>query len=293
LAVRSTPIEVIRFGSYFVALAAAVFLIFAAANRITKLMISLRRQKNAGVDAVISISGKLLAVVLTLVLLTIGGQFLGIPVTTLLASAGIGGIAVALAAQDTLKNLFATLTLMADRPCAVGDLIVISESMGFVEDIGLRTTKLRLVDGTLLAVPNEQLATEKVENWTRSRHIRHKGELQIPLDTPSDKLDRAVEIIKEKLDNHECMDPARPPRVFLENFTPPAFRIVYRYYFCQQETGDDPTRLLVQLYWKYQAFNERLNFEILRAFEAEDVSLVLVGREEDWRSSTEISAQDH
>jgi hypothetical protein len=88
------------------------------------------------------------------------------------------------------------------------------------------------------------------------------------------------------------MDPARPPRVFLESFTPPAFRIVYRYYYCQQEEGDDLTRLLVQLYWKYQAFNDRLNFEILRAFESEGISLVQVGREEDWRSSSETEPRE-
>jgi MscS family membrane protein len=287
LAVRSTPIEVIRFGSYLVALIAAVFVTFATANRLAILLIALRRHSNPGLDALIHISAKLMAVIVTLVLLMLGGQFLGIPVATLLASAGIGGIAVALAAQDTLKNLFATLTLMADRPCSVGDLIKVEQFMGFVEDIGMRTAKLRLVDGTLLAIPNEQLAGQKVENLSRSRHIRRKGEIQIPLDTPSGKLDRAVAIIRDKLDNHECMDPARPPRIFLEEFTPPAFRIVFRYYYCQQETGDDPTQLLVQLYWKYKAFNDRLNFEILRAFESEGISLVLVGREEDWRASSE------
>jgi MscS family membrane protein len=63
-----------------------------------------------------------------------------------------------LAAQDTLKNLFATLTIMADRPCNAGDLIKIEEFMGFVEDIGMRRAKLRLVDGTLLTIPNERLA---------------------------------------------------------------------------------------------------------------------------------------
>jgi MscS family membrane protein len=208
LAVRSTPIEVIRFASYSIALLAAVFVIFAVASRLAALLISLQRATNPGRDALIHISAKLIAVIVTLALLTLGGQFLGIPVTTLLASAGIGGIAVALAAQDTLKNLFATLTLMADRPCSVGDLIKIDEFMGFVEDIGMRTAKLRLVDGTLLAIPNELLAGQKVENLTRSRHIRRKGEIQIPLDTPSEKLDRAVAIIREKLENDECMYPS-------------------------------------------------------------------------------------
>ena len=178
---------------------------------------------------------------------------------------------------------------MADRPCSVGDLIVIDDSMGFVEDIGMRTTKLRLVEGTLVAMPNEQLASKKLENLSRARQIRRKGEIQIPLDTHPDKLQRAVEIVREKLADHEAMDPARPPRVYLEDLTPPAYRIVFRYYYHQQQSGDDPTALLVQIYWRYKAFNDRFNFEILRAFEAEDISLVLVGREEDWRSNGEDS----
>ena len=292
LAVRSTPIEVIRFGSYAVAILAANFLVFATANRLADLLIALRHRQNPGLDALTQITAKLVAVVLTLVLLTAGGQYLGIPVNTLLASAGIGGIAVALAAQDTLKNLFATLTIMADRPCSVGDLIIIDGSMGFVEDIGMRTAKLRLVEGTLVAIPNEQLASKKVENLSRARHIRRKGEIQIPLDTPPDKLQRVVEIVREKLANHEGMEPARPPRVYLEELTPPAFRIIFRYYFHQQETGHDPTALLVQMYWRYKAFSDRFHFEVLRAFEAEGISLRLVGREEDWRAGPGDKSKD-
>lgn len=292
LAVRSTPIEVIRFGGYAVAILTAIFLVFATANRLAELLNTLRHRKNPGLDALTQITAKLVAVVLTLVLLTAGGQYLGIPVTTLLASAGIGGIAVALAAQDTLKNLFATLTIMADRPCSVGDLIVIDDSMGFVEDIGMRTAKLRLVEGTLVAIPNEQLASKKVENLSRARHIRRKGEIQIPLDTPPDKLQRAVDIVREKLADHEGMAPVRPPRVYLEDLTPPAYRVVFRYYFHQQVEGDDSTALLVQMYWRYKAFTDRFHFEVLRAFEAEDISLVLVGREEDWRTNTEDKSNE-
>ena len=88
------------------------------------------------------------------------------------------------------------------------------------------------------------------------------------------------------------MDPARPPRVYLEDLTPPAYRIIFRYYFHQQETGDDPTALLVQMYWRYKAFTDRFHFDVLRAFEAEGISLVLVGREEDWRSGMEDESKE-
>ena len=95
-----------------------------------------------------------------------GGQYLGIPIATLLASAGIGGVAIALGAQDTLKNLFATITLMADKPCRVGERIHFGGYTGFVEDIGLRSTNLRLLDGHLVTIPNNELAEPQ-----RGKHL--------------------------------------------------------------------------------------------------------------------------
>jgi hypothetical protein len=70
------------------------------------------------------------------------------------------------------------------------------------------------------------------------------------------------------------------------------YQIVFRYYYHQQETGDNQTALLVQMYWRYKAFNDRFNFEILRAFESEGISLVLVGREEDWRAGSEGNTKE-
>ena len=292
LRIGGTPINVIRFGSYLAALMATVFVIFATANRFAELLIAWQRTQYQGRDAMIHILAKLTAVFLTVVLLVIGGQYLGIPITTLLASAGIGGIAVALAAQDTLKNLFATLTIIADQPCRVGDLIIIDGMEGFVEDIGMRTAKVRLQVGHMLAIPNDQLASQKVENLSRSTHIRRTAEIQLPNDTPSDKVDRAVAIIREQLDNHECMDPIRRPKVYLHDLAPPGFRIEFVYWYCQQETGDDPTELYERLKWNYRSFNGRLNQNILHAFDKEGISFVLVGREEDWRATDEREAEE-
>ena len=88
------------------------------------------------------------------ILFLIGGQYLGIPVATLLTSAGIGGIAVALGAQDTLKTLFGTVNLLADKPFRVGDRIIVQQYDGEVEDIGLRSTKIRLLNGHQVTLPN-------------------------------------------------------------------------------------------------------------------------------------------
>ena len=84
-----------------------------------------------------------------------GGKYLGIPLTTLLASAGVGGVAVALAAQDSLKNFFGTMMIILDKPYRLDERIVIKGYDGFVEEIGLRSTKLRLLNGHQATIPNE------------------------------------------------------------------------------------------------------------------------------------------
>ena len=205
-------------------------------------------------------------------LLLICGQYLGIPIATLLASAGIGGVALALGAQDSLKTVFATITIMADKPCRVGDRIVADRFDGFVEDIGLRSTKLRLLNGHVVTLPNGLLANQEVENIARRTSIRRNAEIHIPLDTPCERVEKAVAIIREKLTDHEGMDPELPPRVFFDEFGPEIFRIRFIYWYSPPD------------YWDFKAFGEKLNFEIFRAFEAEGIQFSLPLRHSYWKA---------
>ena len=130
------------------------------------------------------IVSRLLSISLAVLVFIEGGQYLGIPVTTLLASAGVGGLAVALAAQDTLRNLFGTIMLMADKPFRVGERIVVDDYDGIVEEIGLRSTRIRLLTGHLVTIPNDTLARTDIENVGRRPYIRRVADMRIPLDTP-------------------------------------------------------------------------------------------------------------
>ncbi|WP_419194253.1 mechanosensitive ion channel family protein [Novipirellula herctigrandis] len=272
LTIRSTPLYVISFASYVVTIVAAIVALFAASTRVAESIIASPKINTYGLNAqLIRISSKLVAILLSVVLLVTGGQYLGIPIATLLASAGIGGIALALGAQDTLKNLFATIALMADKPCRVGDRIRFEGYDGFVEDIGLRSTKLRLLDGHVVTIPNEQIAGQHVENISQREHIRRSAEIRIPLDTPREQVERAIAIIREKLDQHEGMDNEFPPRVFFDEFGDDAFRIRFIYWYSPAH------------FWDFKAFGEKLNLEIFAAYEAEGIQFSLPLRHSYWK----------
>jgi MscS family membrane protein len=183
----------------------------------------------------------------------------GKPMTTLLAGLGIGGLAVALAAQDTLKNLFGSFMLMIDKPFGVGDWVLVEGTDGRVEEIGFRCTRIRNFWGHLLSIPNEKMAAITIENVQRRPYIRRWLNVTITYDTPPDKVARAVEIIKEILKNKPDLDPLNPPKVVFNDFNDASLNILVVYWFGHND------------YWKSIEFNEAVNFEILRTFNEEGI----------------------
>jgi MscS family membrane protein len=123
-------------------------------------------------------------------------------VGTVLAGLGIGGLAFALAAQDTLKNFFGSLMLIADRTFRVGDLVKIGANEGVVESVGLRTTHIRGLDDALLTIPNSDLTTAHVTNFGARRHRRFKTRITVPHGTTPDRLVGFREGILELIRQH-------------------------------------------------------------------------------------------
>ncbi len=137
-----------------------------------------------------------------LLALLVTAQNLGVEVTTLLAGLSIGGLAVGLAAQDTLANLFGAVALFLDRPCVVGDRIKVEGYDGVVEEIGLRSTRLRNLDGHLVTIPNKAMANASITNISKRPNIRTVMTLGITYDTPAEKVKLAGEIITEVFKSH-------------------------------------------------------------------------------------------
>jgi MscS family membrane protein len=183
----------------------------------------------------------------------------GRPITTILAGFGIGGLAVALAAQDSIKNLFGSIMILVDKPFEVGQRIVVNGFDGTVEEIGFRSSRVRTLTGHLVTVPNDKMITNNIENIGRRPYIRRLANITITYDTPPDKVERAVEIIREILDNHGGMHPDFPPRVFFDEFNDASLNILVIYWYHPPD------------YWDFLAFSQKVNMKVMRAFEEEGI----------------------
>lgn len=110
-------------------------------------------------------------------------ESLNMPVTSLLAGVGIGGIALAVAAKGTLENVFGTVSVILDRPFRVGDYVKMTGAEGFVEDFNLRSTRVRTLDHSLVTIPNANLVSANIENFGARRYRRYRTSLGLPFTT--------------------------------------------------------------------------------------------------------------
>ena len=129
-------------------------------------------------------------------------QNLGINVTSLVAGLGIGGLAFALAAKDTIANLFGFMTILIDRPFKVGEWIRLGNIEGVVENLGLRSTRIRTFYKSLLSVPNSVLANEKIDNMGRRMYRRTSTTLGLTYDTSPEKMEIFCKRTKEIIQSH-------------------------------------------------------------------------------------------
>tara|TARA_R110002012_G_scaffold39909_4_gene110147 strand:+ start:4713 stop:5591 length:879 start_codon:yes stop_codon:yes gene_type:complete len=113
----------------------------------------------------------------------------GIPYEGVIAGLGVGGIALAFAARDTVSNLIGGAILMSDRPFHRGDLIETEGQMATVENVGLRSTRMRTFDDSLLVIPNSQLTDKAIVNWGQRRKRKIRLEISLHYDTPRERLD--------------------------------------------------------------------------------------------------------
>jgi MscS family membrane protein len=141
----------------------------------------------------------------------------GFNVATLLAGLGVGGIAVALAAQRTIENLFGGIMLYTDRPVRVGDFCRFGDKLGTIEEIGIRSTRIRTLDHTVITVPNAKFSNMELDNITARERIRLLAILTVRYETTPDQLRYILVEIRKLLYSHERVIPDTP-RVRFINF---------------------------------------------------------------------------
>ena len=139
-------------------------------------------------------------IVVTAVLVT--SQNLGIPITGMLALGSVGGLAVGLAAQDTLANLFGAVAIFMDKPFKVGDHVQVESIDGTVESIGLRSTRIRNLDGHLVTVPNKTMGNAIITNIDRRPSIKTVMNIGVTYDTSNEKLQEALAILDDIIRKH-------------------------------------------------------------------------------------------
>ncbi len=126
----------------------------------------------------------------------------GYDISTLLAGLGVGGLAVALAAQDTVSNFIGSVIIFSDKPFKIRDFVKFGGFMGTVKEIGLRSTKLETPQGTVLVVPNSKISTEIVENFSRASKRRIEINIGLTYDTGYKKLQKAIALLEKIVEDH-------------------------------------------------------------------------------------------
>jgi MscS family membrane protein len=149
---------------------------------------------------------RILAVVGGLLILAYGLQTLGVPVLSLIAGLGIGGLAIALAIRPTLENLIGGFVLFVDKPVRVGDYCSFGDKQGTVEKIGVRSTQVRSVDRTLISIPNSQFVDMQLINWARCDQMMITHTLGLRYETEPDQLRYVLAKIREMFHSHPRID---------------------------------------------------------------------------------------
>lgn len=198
------------------------------------------------------------------ILIALGGitvlDTLGFNVTTGLTALGIGGIALALGAQKTVENLVGSLTVIFDQPVRVGDFCKVGETLGTVEQIGMRSTRIRTLDRTLVTIPNGDFSAQKIENYAYRDRFRFQAELGVRYETSPDQIRYLLVELRKILYAHARVA-AEPCRVRFLGFGSDSLRIeVFAY-------------ILTHDYNEFLEIQEDLNLRIADILEASGTSL--------------------
>ena len=212
-------------------------------------------------EQLIHICARLVALLAIAAVLFKGGQALGIPLSALVTGLGVGGLAVALAAQSTLENLVGGINLFADRPVGIGEFCRFGKELGVVEAIGLRSTRIRTLGRSLVSIPNSSFARMELENFSRRDRIQLKTDLRLDYSTSASQIEGVLEALRERFFTDDRVAEA-PRRVRLVDIAGDALRIEILVYI---ETTD----------WdEFLGIREELLLECMRIVDAAGLDLV-------------------
>ncbi len=232
--------------------------------------------------SLIQLSSRVIGALLFAWVLIAGLRNLGVDVVPLVAGLGVGGLAIALAARPTMESIISSFMIYLDKPFRVGQRVNALGQDGTIEAIGLRSTKIRLLTGPLTSIPNEKMIAAEVQNIGRRPYIRRLFNVTITYDTSPEKINRAVEILREILSVPETEPTATtgatenssettphpneainqedfPPRVYFNELNADSLNIIVIYWYHPPE------------YWPYLEHANWINIQIMERFNAEGI----------------------
>ncbi|HEX7859908.1 MAG TPA: mechanosensitive ion channel family protein [Verrucomicrobiae bacterium] len=225
-------------------------------------------------DQLVPLISKSLKVFLFIMAILVTLDNIGFNIRTLLAGVSISGLALGLAAQDTVGNLFGAAAVFMDKPFKIGDVIKMSEGEGVVEEMGLRSTRIRNPDGHLITIPNKTMGNSTITNITRRPNIKTTLNIGVTYDTTADQIAQATKILEEIYRAH-----------------PMTHDLIIGF----NQFGDSALNLQVIHWWKglnykeYVAGLQELNLTVKRRFDEARINFAFPSRtvylrqENDWR----------
>jgi len=241
-------------------------------------------QESVGLDMqLFPVVRKTLKIFVVIVAVLVTLQNLGMNVTGLLASLSIGGLAVGLAAQDTLSNLFGAVMIFADKPFRVGDRVQLDAIDGSVEAIGLRSTRVRNLDGHLVTIPNRTMANANIINVTKRPNIKTVMNIGVTYDTTARNVQRAMEIIEEVFRPHPL---TADLIVSFNKFESSSLNILVVHWWNSTD------------YKQYLAGLQKMNLELKRRFDEERISFafpsqtVYLRQDSQWRMAKGTESEE-
>lgn len=213
-------------------------------------------KENAGAATSLGALNFITKVVLWSLLLLVGLDNIGVNVSAMVAGLGVGGIAVALAVQNILGDLFASLSIVLDKPFEIGDFVIVDSFAGTIENVGLKTTRVRSLGGEQLVFANSDLLKARVSNYKRMRERRIVFKFGILYETPSDKLGDVAGMVTAIIKDQALV---RFDRAHFASFGDSSYDFEVVYWMLEPD------------YNKYMDTQQAINLAMVRAFEKEGI----------------------
>jgi MscS family membrane protein len=201
--VGGSPRVVITFAQTGALYLSAAWLSMIGASLLAEAIVASEHLRRGSLDSqLIRLGMRFAGIAIAIGFLIQGSYELGFPTYSVLAGLGVGGLAVALAARDSLANLLGSMLIMIEKPFRVGHYVRVSGGEGTVENVGFRSTRIRTPDNSLISIPNNSVVNATVENLTLRIMRRQRFLIQVTYETPREKLEELILGIKQLIADH-------------------------------------------------------------------------------------------